>query len=606
MSNASIENRDSIKRRLWSEATRQWGYGEQEVSEEAFDPLVDLLMGAFSVEAEKLWHEVTQAKSRVVKQLIENILPEVATGILPAHAVCFIQPPPGETAELPVTDQFFVPGVEESWLTPAGSFRMTTAQVKLVAGGQSIELLNAATGRRETFVQLTGARSLPSHTLWIGLQLPTSSVPMERIPLFINWLSELDRARYLPYTVSLRFLDSTGKSLSASSGLGGMDESKEVPISFLSEHAHEILGFYEPHYYTLDVPWGDRSQIKKYPLVWNDILEDQEKVLLDEPLFWVEIKCPPAYTPDALSKMQILTNCFPMMNRRLVRQRGRIQPLFNVYALSDETDFLAIEKVLDGDGKALLPAQEISQDKGRGTYLLRNRTVARFDRRDAFEKLTDVVHHLRDDLAAINALDNSLLTPHLEIVARSVAKLKESMSTLDSQLPKIYLMANSRVGGGMLDVHYWTSPGAKGNGISAGTQLTAESSNQTQTSGGVLLVPTTGGRAPLNEEETRKAFREALLTRGRAVSREDFRILAKKVTGQAASSIQVRKALSVGQGVREGVVNTLEVTLTPDSRQSFPESFWLGMAQQVKNQLVQRSANVLPLYVQVEGYTWKL
>lgn len=606
-----VENRVSIKQRLRAEAARQWGLDENDLKNGSFDPLVDLLFGAFAVETEKVWHELEAARSRVVKRLVETVLPEVVTGILPAHSVLMARPGSGP-AQVHPRDQFMTAGGDSAYFSSAGTFELSSATVQYIATGTRIDKVGIGNAR-ETAIRLNGGKSMAAHTVWVGIEPPAAG-NSDGLVLFLNWGTLAEQARFLSYTSSVKFFYGRDGSLarlpipvSTRSGIHSTGEDSSPEPGFMARYEDTVRNFYAPHFVTLDpLPLTDQRHLKKYPEEWETVLDSAEKVLFQQELFWIKMVCPAAFTPDALDRMEIATNCFPVVNRKLIRQRGKLQPLFNVYALTEESGFLAIDKVMNGDGEELTAVGQNSSLTGNNVYSLRKRNVARFDHRDAFEKLTDVTHHLRDDLAAFNALDNSILTTHLDTINRGITKLREHLDSFTHQLPLIHILVRTKSLGSVLDVHFWSSLGSRGNGLAAQTRLKPEPTNQFKTEAALLMVPASGGRDPLDEGQMQRAFREAILTRGKAVTVEDFRTITLGILGEAAAQVTVRKNLSIGEGAKEGVQLVLEVGIVPTTSQKQTEEFWLKQAQLVKNSLEQRSTGVLPLLVKVEGFSWKV
>ena len=605
---AIVENRESIKRRLQSEAARQWGIDESEITNGSFDPLVNLLFGALAVESEKIWHEMEASRSRVVKRMVETVLPEVVTGILPAHAVMMIKSS-GGTASINPLDQFYSSGNEPVYFSPAGNFRISGINIQYIAAGNKIDKVGES-HQRESMIRLLGDKCLDPQTCWIGIE-PPFNINNDHFELFFNWASIQDRVKFLSHILSLKFSYSKDnfssyEALSANQGIYS-DEKHLENSGFLSGYENTIRNFYYQHFITLrNLPFQEQHLLKKYPFEWENQLDLQEKGLFQKDLLWIKIECPASLTSDALDQLEIATDCFPVLNRKLIRQRGKLQPLFNVYPLSDEAGFLGIERVLNGDGAALLPVSQNDLNKGMDVYALRNRNVARFDQRDAFEKLTDVTAHMRDDLAAFNALDNSILNNHLETINKGIIKLKEHLDSFEYELPPVYLTVRTKSLGNMLEVYFWTSLGNKGNNFPAQTRFNAETGNQIKTDLSLLMLPSTGGRNSLDENQMQKAFKEAILTRGKAVTIEDFRTIVKGIVGDTAKSIEIKKSLNISEAGKEGIRRVLEVCILPDPSLKLTEEHWLKQAQQVKNILEQRSTGVLPLYISVIGYNWKL
>ncbi len=83
-----------------------------------------------------------------------------------------------------------------------------------------------------------------------------------------------------------------------------------------------------------------------------------------------------------------------------------------------------------------------------------------------------------------------------------------------------------------LDVYFWTSAGAGGNGLRTLTKLRGGAANGFKTDTALLMLPSTGGRDKIDEAQMQKAFKEAILTRGRAVTVEDYKAIASTLLGK--------------------------------------------------------------------------
>src|SRR5687767_14960768 len=100
-----MENREQIKNRMVKTAARLWGYSEDE-TESAFDPLVNILFSACSLELEKVSNEIHSSRARLLERMVQLLSPEVLCGPLPAHAVLHAKSIDNLT-RLRETDQFF-------------------------------------------------------------------------------------------------------------------------------------------------------------------------------------------------------------------------------------------------------------------------------------------------------------------------------------------------------------------------------------------------------------------------------------------------------------------------------------------------------------------
>lgn len=603
------EDRESIKSRLHKEAARQWGVDEIDLKNGSFDPLVDLLFGAFATETEKIWHEIESARTQTVRRMVAAILPETITGIIPAHAVMLARAAAGP-AEAAPSDQYASSGSNGITMSPAGTFQLSGAVVRVIGSGLRIDKIGAAC-QRESIHRLAAGNGFEPHVCWAGLELPEHAEPKE-LALFFNWDAVNDQIRCLPYIPLIRFCNGSKKTFNNSpfqydhqEGLVSTDNQIEAAPFFKSSE-ESVRDYYKPHFSTITNLDAQLDQTN-FPEEWAGLAPEANlRALFPVPLLWLKLYCPASIPTDALDRMVITLDCFPVMNRKLIHQRGRLQPLLNVYGLKDEEGFLAIEKVVDGDGATLRPADSNQLASGQNVYLLRNHHVARFDERDAFEILKVVTVKMRDDLAAFNAMDNSIITAQLDKINQGVAKLRDHLASIDYKLPRIYILVKTRSVGTILDVYFWTSAGARGNGLTALTKLRPDSSNNYKAETALLMLPTTGGRDAIEESHMQKLFKEALLTRGRAVTVEDYKTIATTLLGKAAARVEVKKSFGIGQGAREGLRAALELTIWPDTTADQSEEYWLMQARQLKNLLLQKSTGLIPFYVFVQGFKWKL
>lgn len=599
------ETRESIKRRIQQEAGRQWGIDENDLRNGSFDPLVDLLFGVFSVELEKLRNEIESSRNLVVSRLAETILPEVLTGIIPAHTVMCAPPVEGE-AVANRTDTFAAPGRENLCFTPAGNFDLSGARVEVIATGSRIDK-PAKTFQREPLLQIPSGKWLPPGTCWLGVKVPRSSAPAD-LPLFFHWPEQpgsLNWNAYIPSAIIETAADGRpGERVATSTGITSEhDQRKDDLTGQLEYTAREV---YQPDFLTLHLGRLASPQQSRYPAEWQKLLEPGQLAVFNQDLLWLKLTMPPAITAPALESLSVLANCFPAIARQLVHQRGKLQPLFNVYGLQDTRGFLAIEKVLNGDGDELLPVDKIEGYGSANTYSLRNRNVARFDKRDAFQLLTELSSRMREELSAFEAIDSAALSSHLESIQKSVKKISEHLQAYPQELPGIYLTAKTASKGSVIDISYWSSTGSGGNGLPAFSKLNPADRNSYKAESAVTLFTSSGGRDSSNEEERLKLLREAMLTRGRAVTKEDFRVIARNALSATGADVVIAKKTDVSEKPKEGARQILEVMIIPDESRGLPEVYWVSAGTQLKKKLEQRSAGLMPLYVKVQGYGWRV
>ena len=87
------ESSEAIRTRMLKDIARQWGHPEDAADTAAgFDPLINLLAGAYAKEIEKIGYEIQSSRQRILSRLVDFLTPDVLTGPSPAHAIAQARP----------------------------------------------------------------------------------------------------------------------------------------------------------------------------------------------------------------------------------------------------------------------------------------------------------------------------------------------------------------------------------------------------------------------------------------------------------------------------------------------------------------------------------
>ena len=170
---------EQIKNRMIKRASRMWGYSELE-SENAFDPILELLLSACASELEKLRFEQEKSRTRITDRILEIIFPDQIIGVVPAQTLLQLTPVENnvqlsrynhfkaakktqnlyDQTEVKTKDIFFSPTLE---------MKLTTAQVRYLIYGNKV-LQQESFFYQEEIIQLE--RQLPLGEFWVGLHTP--------------------------------------------------------------------------------------------------------------------------------------------------------------------------------------------------------------------------------------------------------------------------------------------------------------------------------------------------------------------------------------------------------------------------------------------------
>ena len=100
-----VFNRKEIKARILKHISQQ-----QEINPEDFkstlDPVVDLLLGACAFEFEKVYDEIKNTRSNIIKELVNYLIPDSYLGAKPASCLVHALPYDRPSHQLDIYNQF--------------------------------------------------------------------------------------------------------------------------------------------------------------------------------------------------------------------------------------------------------------------------------------------------------------------------------------------------------------------------------------------------------------------------------------------------------------------------------------------------------------------
>lgn len=599
------KNREYIRSEMIREIARLWHYDESELAVESFDPLVGMLLGAFATGLENVHHELDNSRNRVVQRLAQLLTPDVLTGPQPAHAVMkvsildpFYEVSPEQVFTLNATGKEF-------HFTAAGNFVLHNVKINRVIQQSRIRDLSA-NNPREYFMD----QALPLDEMWVGLTLDEHLEELNNLAFFFDWRNDPNRAMHLNRLVDVRMFTQQ-EELQIKQGvahrneLGGLVE--EVSVSARIERL--VRRQYDAHFISLSSrnrQSGAELPIQrlksKYPETIASFLKpDELQKYFPEELFWVKIKFPGGLSPEHLSRMYLDINAFPILNRKANKMLQDLRPVFNVFPVKVEegeffADMISIETPM---GTKLTNVQHFSREL-TNQYLLRQGGVARFDERDASEILAYVVDLLRDESAIFSALGKGEIETDVEEIRKRLERISQVVKK--DTLQNLFVNVKTNEKSGRLDVRYWTTKADMANNIAFGTKLNRDRTNIAFTDEmTVLLTTTKGGQRPLQGDENLPVFKKAVLSRGRAVTMEDYKAICMAELGDKLQRVEIAKGFMMGSSRYQGVQRTLDVNLIPNSQKNIPLEQWNDYKMQIKYILEEQSSGILPIRVLLNG-----
>ncbi|AQG80531.1 type VI secretion system baseplate subunit TssF [Spirosoma montaniterrae] len=600
-----LDTREQIKSRMLREAARQWGYTDAQMDTTAFDPLVDLLVGALATESERVYQAVHESRGRILERLVQLLLPEVVTGPRPAHAIMTAQAL-DLTAEVRREDALTArhPQTgEEVGLSAAGRFPLVNGRVTCLAAGTQLWRFDDYQNRLP-IGQAPPHRRLPDYTLWIGLEMLGAPLPgestldagspgVDALRFYFDWKNLPNAQQYAQAMAQSRWFVGD-RPLPFTTGYGPLpDDAPTELIRTIEQHA---LRYYRSQFITLTGAGLAGQPGLPTPAPLANAFETVLPGL--PPMTWLRVELPPVFGTDTLTRTDCVLNAFPVLNRQLVRATFRLSGLFNVFPLTTDRPLLDIADVTDSDGNTYRPFTETSADATEArTFAVRQQGVGRFDARDAYALVNHMADQLRDESVAFVGLGQDSLQTQVEDIRRILQRIRQNLPNANTAAdPTPFLVINNAPANGTLFVNYWATSAERANRLPGGTRIDTQAV-LFRREGMQLLSPLVGGAARLDPSGSLPVFRRALLTRGRALTVEDIRAIALSLYPDAIADVTVQKGVTVPTDPRQGLTRTLDVRLSfrPGARLLPDEQAQL--CREVAALLDGQWAGVLPLRV---------
>lgn len=553
-------------------AAKYWGYQDSEM--EGFDPIIDMLFGACSVEFERLSTALYNSRTRILEKVAQILLPEVNLRPIPAYAVIHAKPA-SVSKTTDVSDQFIVEKefsnslnnkseLKKIYFSPTSCFKVVDAEVMFLATTSEVVLLNDL--NKDIKIRSSVKSSLHQQTLWIGLKVNPLVKNLKNVSFFFDWFNNPNKSRYLKLLQATHWFQKE-KEIVVKSGFSTEvdDQYKEVSIdieSFLDINIKTekiINSFFTDNFITIcsDV----LPEIGYFPSVFSDFyaLEDLEKI--KEKLCWLEVQFPEILPSDALNSLFCTPNAFPVMNRRLHNSNRpfSLTADLNILPLQTEDMFFTIRKIISGNqiNYQEIPFKRVS-DFAPNTYTVRTKGVKRFDERDAYEHVLYLLELLREEYASFRSLNASMIEKELTDLQIIINRIQMGVAALSNERNNTHFIFMKTVMAEEVWLEYWSTTGPFANNITQGSQCSNGDFDKKNLR---FLTTTTGGKNTPDQLERTLLFKNELLTRNRIVTVEDIKAFCKAELGSELDSVTIKKGAQLASDRNMGFLNCICVLL---------------------------------------------
>ena len=557
----NVFDRKAIKSRLQNLIVQRWGYEKYE--QNAFDPLVDLLISALAKELEKGHLSFEKAFGRVIDFITERLVPERLNEFEPAFGVLMSHP---LTEICEINESNFKASYtshedKDIEFVPLGTTICSPVEVAAIANFNSLIELDGLQQKILTTFEYK------SNNIWIGLNLKEFS-EVDSIRLFFNWIKDPLVDKYI--------------SLLKISNWVINDELIEVSFDqYLKDHLDE--NFYwkdilskekislihhklSRYYVDVALQSGDYANRKTPSFLKLLIKEDPQLAPMND-LLWLRINIPPHELSKSLSQNVFCqTNCVPIINLNKRVFSKKIRAPFKIVKIDDEDFFLEIIDIENSDGKKYVKSdQKINYKKEEleGVYQVFSKGIIRVDNKMAYESIVNMIDLIIEEKNAYSAINPDWIVDELKALDLTINKIK-SKSNLDKSLINntTYLQFESELNEDFIKIEYISINGKSANGIKVGDSLTIQCHFAFQAGQGIVVEETREGSSFMSEKARQKELVSRIQSRGSIVTRKDIQVhLEKELDPLVINSVHMDNKVIPSYSPNAGYLSVLNVDI---------------------------------------------
>ncbi len=614
------ESKEKINSRMIKNASRLWGFQDTQ-SESSFDPVVGLILGALSNELAKISADINTVEARILEKLVDLLTPEPITGPSPAHAILRAKST-DPSLYISSAYQFYlnkrkiVPGEHSGddvpvFFSPTGRFKLFDGQIKYLASSSKIFQFHDELEKEIIAVGRTSSMAKTSE-LWFGLELATELDSLEDLSLCFDLRDEvyeesfyesLAKGKWTINKKPVQFVQGLNEEKRQAKSIDSLLKS-ELDVS--TKITNHIQRFYHRKFQSLNTPGFVAPKVAEssVPDEFFDAFLSSDLQKIESDLIWIKVEFPQILPADVVDDLFCSINCFPAFNRHLEEFTQSAREFINIIPLLTDEVFFDVKKISTSNGKyftrkSFSGINEIEE----GTYIIRNGGVGRFDSRNAAEIINYLLELLRDESAAFSIIGADMITSDLKELNQTITRLEHRLTesnVIKKDIPYLLLKANSD--DDTIFVEFWTSNGEFANKIKAGEKLFVYDGTGLWPDSIMLLTPTVGGREGMDTEERINAYRKAVLSHGRIVTKEDIKALCFEHFGNDIKSVLIKKGLQTGKSSDHGFSQTLDIFITlQKGAEDLDKAEISYLKKDLLVKLEEQSANILPYRCFVNG-----
>ncbi|WP_264847766.1 type VI secretion system baseplate subunit TssF [Capnocytophaga catalasegens] len=600
---------EQIKNRMLKRASKMWGYSELE-SENAFDPVLELILSACASELEKLRFEQENSRARITERLLEVIFPDEVTGITPSQTLLQLTPVENNVqisrynhfkavkrvqnlyspTEVKTMNIFFSPTLE---------MKLTTAQVKYLVFGNKV-LQQESFFYQEEVDQ--SDRNIPSGEFWVGLHAPEVE-KLEDLCFYID-INNKEQKEFFNYYLQQVKVFCGEKEYELVEGynvpINSIEYEDIISKNYTNVDAiyNEVNQFYQGNFFTLKGNIYPEREKSEYITSFIEENFSNYRIATEKDIVWLRFKFYEVITPKILENIRIALNCIPVVNMYNTKKTKRIKGQLTIYPIIGDNTFLDIDYISDDDGKRYEVKNYQKDSEDNISFVLRRGGVARFDERSALDHLQHTLRLIRDETASFSAIGNDFaIDAELRQIGQNLASIYQNIKKRSLSLntnPFLIISSMNKELDMSFTFSYWHTAGEEGNDIKTGVSLECDKSNKTAIKSAITVKPSLGGKRGLSTADKILEYRNALLSRGRIVTIADVKTFAKSHFKHTIKGLEVQKGTKKEVSLKGGFKRTIDIYLNKNKEVDVNATEWEYLKDSFLIKLEKASTNIYP------------
>ena len=608
----STENKVQIKNRMIKKAASLWGVSPNEI-ESSFDPVVSLLIGACASEIEKISSEIDNSQTRITERLIQLMTPETLYGSRPAHGIVYAEPIEKRTTITPEHLLYFKKKIKTKnastelkniYFSPIQKNQLVDATIgRMISGDKIFEL----EGKRKTAssLSLKDVKRLSPSTLYLGIKTEHDNISLKDLSFYFELLDVQENELFYHHLKNAKFFFEE-KEFKSIPGYFNSDISRRMNLESIFDYKpnktrnieEKINKLYKKNFVSIKSDISLRSK-GNLPEEFSKFIDQQTHEDLED-YNWIKIEFPRIVNDTILESVYCTFNAFPALNRKWESISYQLKDYIDIVPISTQDLFLDIKGISNTSGKEYRLRENDSASDDKGTYVIRRDNVSKLDYRKAREYLIHLIELLKDESASFSFFGNDFLQSNINELNQNISLLEKKVSDMKKSSEETnYISVKPYKKKDTLLVEYWVTNGEDANQIKSGNSLSIYQGSDLKQKGSMFLTSTFQGKNNLGMEERLNAYRRALLSRNRIVTREDVKALCYELCSTKVQEVKVGKGFKTDIHVSKGLIPCIEVKLIENKEEITSDIEWNSLKSNILSILEQQSLNVFPYKITV-------